>query len=424
MSGDLGLLIHTPLGNILHLADFHFDDSKVGSDISKRRLEEIGKEGVFLLQMDSTNVEEKGKAISESAVEEEIGAIISRTRGRIIVTSFASSIPRIQSVISACEKNHRKLFVSGRSMEKNIEMTERLGYLSVPKGFIHTLKELRHTPDSETVILCTGSQGEEFSALSRIAAGVHTQIKVKPGDTVIVSGSVIPGNERPIANTVNKLFKLGAEVIYGGESADVHASGHAKRGDLTEVFKLIKPKYFVPMHGEWRHLILHAKLALANSVGQNNIFVMENGQVLEFTKFGGRLLKTRIPSGYVLVDGLGVGDVGNIVLRDRQAMAKEGILVAIMTVDAKTGRLLTSPDIISRGFIYMREREDLVQRIRSEVKRLLAEGNEKNQSQNNRSENGRNNWDLTKTLIREELGRFIYNETQRRPMILPVIIEL
>jgi ribonuclease J len=289
-----------------------------------------------------------------------------------------------------------------------------LGYLSVPKGLIHNLKELKHSADSETVILCTGSQGEEFSALSRIAAGIHTQIKIKPGDTVVVSGSVIPGNERAIANIVNKLFKLGAEVIYGGESADIHASGHAKRADLAEVLKLVRPKYFMPMHGEFRHLILHAKLALSCGVKQSNIFVMENGQILEFTKSGGRILKSRVPSGYVLVDGLGVGDVGNIVLRDRQAMAKEGILVAIMTVDGKTGKLLTSPDIISRGFIYMREREDLVQRIRSQVKQLLAKYNETN----------RGNWDLIKTLMREDLSEFIYNETQRRPMVLPVIIEL
>ncbi|HLC38860.1 MAG TPA: ribonuclease J [Patescibacteria group bacterium] len=414
MSGDLGLLIHTPVGRILHLADFRFDDSKVGSDESKARLAEIGKKGVFLLTMDSTNVEEEGKAISEEAVEESIGEIFKKTWGRIIVTSFASSIPRIQSVISACQKNHRRLFVAGRSMERNIEMTERLGYLSVPKNLIYSIKELKNTPDREAAILCTGSQGEEFSALTRVAAGTHHQIRVKAGDTVVVSGSVIPGNERPIANVVNKLFKLGAEVIYGGESAEIHTSGHAKRDDLKEVFRLTKPEYFVPMHGEFRHLVIHAKLALEMGVTPKNIFVMENGQVLEFSQNSAHLSRARIPSGYVLVDGLGVGDVGNIVLRDRQAMAKDGILVAIMTVDAKTGKLLTSPDIISRGFIYMREREDLVHQIRSEVKSLLAKYNEQN----------RGDWATIKTQIREDLGQFIYNETQRRPMILPVTIEL
>lgn len=413
MSGDFGLVIHTPVGRILHLADFKFDETLEGNKASKQRLAQLGRQGIFLLTMDSTNVEEEGKSLTENVVEEEIGSIFSKTKGRIIVTSFASSIPRIQSVVRACQKYHRQLFVAGRSMERNIEMAERLGYLSIPKGLVKNIRELRHTPEHQVAILCTGSQGEEFSALTRIASGEHRQIKLHPGDTVVISGSVIPGHERPIADVINNLFKIGANVIYGGEAADIHASGHAHRSDLVEVMRLVKPKYFLPMHGEYRHLVLHARLAAENGISSGNIFVIENGQVLEVDKNGGRILKTRVPSGYVLIDGLGVGDVGNIVLRDRQAMAKDGILVAIATIDRKNKRLLTSPDIISRGFIYMRENEELVFNIRQRVKQLITQRLQEKPDVN-----------LVKNKLRDDLSDYIFDTTQRRPMIIPVIIEV
>jgi ribonuclease J len=414
MPGDLGLVIHTPCGKILHMADFRFDETAEGNQISKDRLAQLGRQGIFLLTMDSTNVEEKGKSLTENIVEEEIGDIFRRVRGRIIVTSFASSIPRIQSVIRASEKNHRKLFVSGRSMERNIEMAERLGYLSIPKNFIHNIKELKHIPDQNVAIMCTGSQGEEFSALTRIAAREHRQIQIKPGDTVVLSGSVIPGHERPIADTINNLFRLGADVLYGGEAAELHASGHAHRSDLVEAMRLTRPKYFLPMHGEYRHLVLHARLAAENGLSTRNIFVMENGQVLDLDKNGGRIEKVRVPSGYVLIDGLGVGDVGNIVLRDRQAMAKDGILVAIATIDRKNKRLLTSPDIISRGFVYMRENEELVFNIRQNVKKLVTQYLQENP----------NDLNLVKSKIRDKITDYIFDNTQRRPMVIPVIIEV
>lgn len=414
MPGELGLVIHTPLGRILHLADFRFDETAEGNKASKDRLAQLGREGILLLTMDSTNVEEEGKGLTERVVEEEIGDIFQKTKGRLIITSFASSIPRIQSVVRAAQKHHRKLFVSGRSMERNIEMAQRLGYLSIPKGLVHNIRGLKNTPDSQIAILCTGSQGEEFSALSRIAAGEHRQIRLKPGDTVVISGSVIPGNERPIANTINNLFKIGANVIYGGESADIHASGHARRADLAEVMKLIRPKYFLPMHGEYRHLVLHARLGAENGINPKNIFVMENGQILDFDKHGGRIEKARVPSGYVLIDGLGVGDVGNIVLRDRQAMAKDGILVAIATIDRKNKKLLSSPDIISRGFIYMRENEELVFNIRQRIKKLVTQNLQEHP----------NDLNLVKSKIRDKISDYIEGTTQRRPMVIPVIIEV
>lgn len=414
MPGDLGLLIHTPLGRVLHLADFKFDETAQYNQESKDRLARLGREGVFLLTMDSTNVEEEGKSLTENVVEEEIGDIFQRTKGRLIITSFASSIPRIQSVIRATQKHHRKLFISGRSMERNIEITQKLNYLSIPKGLAHNIRGLKNNPDSQVAILCTGSQGEEFSALSRIAAGEHHQIRLKPGDTVVISGSVIPGNERSIADVINNLFKIGADVIYGGEAAEIHASGHARRADLTEVMKLVHPKYFLPMHGEYRHLVLHARLAAENGINPKNIFVMENGQVLDFDQNGGRLQRTKVPSGYVLIDGLGVGDVGNIVLRDRQAMAKDGILVAIATIDRKNKKLLSSPDIISRGFIYMRENEELVFNIRQRVKKLVTQNLQEHP----------NDVNLVKSKIRDKISDYIEDTTQRRPMVIPVIIEV
>jgi len=414
MPGDLGLVIHTSLGRVLHLADFKFDETAQYNRESKDRLARLGREGVFLLTMDSTNVEEEGKSLTETVVEEEIGEIFKKTKGRLIITSFASAIPRIQSVIRSAEKSRRKVFISGRSMERNIEMAERLNYLAVPKGIIQDIRQLKNIPDDQIAIICTGSQGEEFSALSRIAAGEHRQIRLKPGDTIVLSGSVIPGNERSIADVVNNLFKLGANVIYGGEAAEIHTSGHARRGDLAEVMRLVHPKYFLPMHGEYRHLVLHARLGAENGISPKNIFVMENGQVLDFDQNGGRLQRMRVPSGYVLIDGLGVGDVGNIVLRDRQAMAKDGILVAIATIDRQNKKLLSSPDIISRGFIYMRENEELVFNIRQKVKKLVTQNLQEHP----------NDINLVKSKIRDKISDYIEDTTQRRPMVIPVIIEV
>lgn len=413
----VGLAIDTPLGLVVHTADFKFDHTPINeppTDISL--LADFKKRGVLLLISDSTNAEIPGYTISEREVGQSIDQLISQTQGRAIITLFASLLNRIQQVFDAADKHNKKVAIVGRSLIKNTEIATKLGYLRVPKDLIVDPHKINNLPDNQQILLATGSQGEERSALTLISNGEHRQIKIRAGDTVIISASMIPGNERSIYNTINNLFRKGAQVIYGGQSdvLNIHVSGHASQEELKMMLELLKPKYFMPMHGEYRHLITHAKIACSMGVDTKNVFVAENGQILEINENSAQILKKRVPAGYVFVDGLGVGDVGNIVLRDRRAMAKDGVLMAIMTIDAQTGKLLSSPDIISRGFIYMREREDLVHKIRTEAKNLLAKYNEHHRA----------DWALIKTLIREDLGRFIYNETERRPMILPVIIEL
>lgn len=421
---DVALFIKTPIGKVFHLTDFKLDPEKLNFDELKTRLEKIGRDGDLLaLLLDSTNVEMRGTSTSEKVVAGTIMDIVTQAKGRVIVTSFSSSIERIQSVIDAAAKNRRKVAISGRSMEKNINIAMKLGYLKVPEGIVVDIRRIGAMPDNELVIITTGSQGEEYSALVRMAAGEHRHVKIKSGDTVIISASAIPGNERTISNTINNLFREGADVYYGSERP-IHASGHAKREDLFEVIKLTKPKYFIPIHGEYRHLVLHARLAQQAGLEAANTFVVEDGQVVEFGRkilngvetqeVVGRVTPLKVPAGYVLVDGLGIGDVGQIVLRDRQAMAKDGIFVVILTVDHRSGKILTSPDIISRGFIYMREREDLVQQARAEIRKMFAHHNERYPMQ----------WDYTKKAIRDELSEFLYHKTQRQPMVIPVIIEV
>lgn len=414
MPDELGLIITTPVGKFVYIVDFKFDFQNPDERLLFSKLSEIGKTDVKCLFLDSTGAEGEGQSVSEVRVKESIDSIFRETRGRIIVTSFASNISRIQAVLDAAQSNGRKVAVAGRSMEQTIKIASGIGYLKVPQGLIVNIRHINSLPESHTVILCTGSQGEEYAALVRMASGDHRQIKIKAGDTIVLSSSVVPGNERSVADTINNLFQAGAEVIYGGEAAEIHASGHAKAEELKIMISLIRPEYFIPIHGEYRHLVRHAQIAQSLGVDPKKIFVMKNGEIAEFGKEKGQLLKEHVPSGYVLVDGLGVGDVGNIVLRDRQAMAKDGIFVIILTVDHQTGKIVTSPDIISRGFVYMRAREDLIQKSRQEVRKMFAFHNEKYPA----------NWDYIRKMIRDELGEFLYNETQRRPMVIPVIIEV
>jgi ribonuclease J len=411
---ELGLIIDTPLGRIAYLADFRFDKEDPKEEPLKLELEKIGNSGVFCLFMDSTNAESEGQSVSEVRIKDTIESIIAKANGRIIVTSFASSIPRIQSVVEAAIKTNKKVAISGRSMQNSIDIATKLGYLKIPHGIIIDIRQIEHFQKDEIIILCTGSQGEEYAALVRMASGEHRNIKIEPGDTVIVSASAVPGNERAIARTIDNLFREGAEVIYGGERAEIHASGHAKSEDLKLMMKLLRPKFFIPIHGEFRMLVRHAQLARSMGIDASKIFVIENGEIIEFDSNGGRIADGKVPSGYVLVDGLGVGDVGNIVLRDRQAMAKDGIFVVILTIDHTTGKIVTSPDIISRGFVYMRAREDLIQKSRQEVRRMFSHHNEKCPAE----------WDYIKREIRDEMGEFLYKETQRRPMVIPVLIEV
>ena len=408
------LAITTPAGLFVFATDWKFDHTPISgqpTDVSK--LAEISHRGVKGLFSDSSNVEVPGYTISEQIVSETFDKIFKNAPGRVIVTSFASLINRIQQVIDAASHYHRKVAISGRSMEDNIKMAMDLGYLRVPQGLLVDIRRIGQIPDEEVAILCTGSQGEQYSALTRMASGEHRQIKVKPGDTVVISASPIPGNEKSISDVVNNLYREGAQVVMGKE-VDVHVSGHASQEELKMMIGLLKPEYFIPIHGEYRQLFKHAVLAQSMGMENKKIFVIENGQVVEFDKQGGRVAREKVQAGYVLVDGLGIGDVGNIVLRDRQAMAKEGVFVVILTLDHRSGKILTSPDIISRGFVYMRAAEDLIFQARQEVKKIFARHNEKYPM----------NWDFIKKAIREELGEFLFEKTQRRPMVIPVIIEV
>lgn len=411
---DVGIVLNTPEGLVIHIADFKLDPNKIESQKILGKLHEYSERGVKMLLLESTNVEIKSNPIAESVVHDTISSIFQKTKGRMIITSFASSLDRIQGVLNGALKSHRKVAIAGRSMEKAINIAMNLGYLKVPQGILVDIRRTDNIPDDKLAILCTGSQGEEYSALVRMSTGDHKQIRVRKGDTVVISAGAIPGNERTVADTVNNLFRLGADVFYGAEREHLHSSGHAKRDELKLVIATVKPEYFIPIHGEFRHLVLHTRLAQELGVKPEHTFPIEDGQVIEIKDGIAKLSNEKVDASYVLVDGLGVGDVGNIVLRDRQAMAKDGIFVVIMTVDHETGKLITSPDIISRGFIYMREREDLVFKARQEIKKMFTKHNEKYPA----------NWDFIKKAMRQELGDFLYKETERRPMIIPVIIEV
>lgn len=411
---EMGLIIDTPLGRFVYIVDFKIDlkDSEQRPVI--QRIRQIARTEIKCLFLDSTNAEVEGQSVSEIKVKESIDTLIATSKGRTIVTSFASNISRIKAVIEACKTYHKKLAVAGRSMLKNIEIAKRIGYINIPDGVLVDIKHINNFPKEDVVILCTGSQGEEYAALVRMASGEHKQLRIEPGDTIVLSSSVVPGNERAVAETINNLFKQGAEVIYGGEKADIHASGHAKADELRLMMSMMSPEYFIPIHGEYRHLVRNAQLAQSLGINPQKIIVAQNGEVIEFDKEGGKLTNQKIPSGYVLVDGLGVGDIGNIVLRDRQAMAKDGIFVVILTIDHQNGKIVTSPDIISRGFVYMRAAEELIHGARNEVRKLFAMHNEKSPM----------DWDYIKRFIRDDLGEYLFKHTQRRPMVIPVIIEV
>lgn len=410
---EVAILLTTPVGKVLHITDFKLDHTDPAARDLYAKLQALGREGIKLLLLDSTNVERSGAGTSERVVTETIGSIFYKAKGRIIVTSFASSIERLQGVVDNAVRFRRKVALSGRSMEKTVNIAMKLGYMRVPDGTLVDVRRISNLPDNEIAILSTGSQGEEYSAMVRMASGEHRHIQIKKGDTIVISASAIPGNERSVANTIDNLFRLGADVHYGSEQP-IHASGHAKKEDLQLVLAMVQPEYFLPIHGEYRHLVKHAELAQSLGMESDHTFVMEDGAVLEIAEKETKITDETVPAGHVLVDGLGVGDVGQIVLRDRQAMAKDGIFVVIMTVDHKTGKLLSSPDIISRGFVYMRTSESLIADARGEVKKLFARHTERNPMA----------WDYLKHAIRDELGEFLWEHTQRRPMVIPVVVEV
>lgn len=409
----LGLAITTPVGLVFHATDWKIDFTPpFGEPTDMAKLSELASRGVLCLLSDSTNVTMPGYTLSEQVVGKTLEEIFASVQGRIIISSFASRIDRMQHVVTACAKTGRKLALAGRSMERNVNIAMELGYLKVPQGVLVDIRSINSTPDHKAVVMCTGSQGEENSALTRMSSGEHRHIKIKKGDTIILSSSTVPGNERSVESSVNNLYREGAEVITN-KDLDVHSSGHAHREEIKLLLAMLRPEYLIPIHGDYRRFVEHIKLATQVGMKPENGFIVENGQVAEFDSKGGRISDEKIPVGSVLIDGLGIGDVGEIVLRDRQTMAKDGVFMIILTVDGKKGTMLTSPDIISRGFVYMKESEDLIAETRAQVKKTHARLTAK----------GLINWEYVKKELRESVGELLFEKTQRRPMVIPVVIQ-
>ncbi|MBX6352349.1 MAG: ribonuclease J [Thermoflavifilum sp.] len=404
-----GFAIDTPEGLVIHTGDFKFDHTPVdGRPADFHKLAAYGAKGVLALVADSTNAERPGFTPSERTVGAKIDEIIGQAPGRVILATFASNIHRIQMIIEAAERHGRKVAVVGRSMVNNIQIAMQLGYLTVRRNTMIDADDIGKVPPDKLVILSTGSQGEPMSALTRMARSAHRKVEILPGDTVVLASSPIPGNERSVARTVDQLMRVGAHVIYQG----VHVSGHGSQEELKLMLNLVRPKYFLPVHGEFRMQRQHADLATAIGVDPENIFILDNGDVVEFEN-GVARQAARVTAGTVLIDGLGVGDVGNIVLRDRKLLSQDGILVVVVTLAKQTGAILSGPDIISRGFVYVRESEALL----DEANKLVAATLEKMVAENI------NEWSSLKTAVRDTLGRFLYEQTRRRPMILPIIME-
>lgn len=413
IADSVGLAVHTPVGTIVHTGDFKIDYQPVdGELIDLHRFAELGKKGVLVMLADSTNVEREGYSMSESTVGHNFTELFSNAKQRILVATFASNIHRIQQVVNASIQSGRKVAISGRSMVNVINVATELGYLDIPENVLLDIDHIDKYPANRITIITTGSQGEAMSALTRMASSDHRKVDIVPGDTVIISATPIPGNEKLVSRVINQLFKKGADVIYEA-LADVHVSGHAYQEELKLLQALIKPKFFVPVHGEYRHLIQHAQIAEKMGVAKENIFIADNGTVMEFTKDTGKITGT-VMAGRVLVDGLGVGDVGNIVLRDRKHLSQDGLIVVVVTLSKESGLVVAGPDIISRGFVYVRESEDLMEQARSVIKEALVSCEEKKITE----------WGTIKTYIKDNLKEYIYQKTKRNPMILPIIMEI
>ena len=405
--------ITTGAGTILHTGDFKIDCTPInGEMIDLARIGELGKQGILALMVDSTNAERPGYTMSESTVGATFEKIFEGCTKRIVVATFASNIHRVQQIIDAAEKFNRKVAVSGRSMVNLLTTAMELGYMRIPKNILIDLDEISQYPKDRLVIVTTGSQGESMAALSRMAVSEHKQVTIGHDDLVIFSSHPIPGNEKTVSKVINELFKRGADVIY--ESLmDIHVSGHACQEEIKLIIGLAKPKYFVPVHGEVKHL-RHARcLGEKMGIDKKNIFVLETGDVLEMSNDSAKVIGS-VPSGYVLVDGLGVGDVGNIVLRDRKHLAQDGLIVVVVTMNKVNNEIMSGPDIISRGFVYVRESEDLMEEIKSLVTEALKHA----------SNNHKSDWNTMKQQVKSALGNYLFSKVKRRPMILPVIMEV
>jgi len=413
IADSVALAIHTPVGTIVHTSDFKIDHTPIeGEPMDLARFAELGKQGVLLLMADSTNVEREGYTMSERTVGDAFEDIFMDAKGRILVATFASNVHRVQQIINASVKFDRKVAICGRSMVNVVKVAMALEYLSVPEGVLVDIDNIDRYPTEKTVIITTGSQGEPMSALSRMAASEHKKVEITPGDLVIISANPIPGNEKLISRVINELFKKGAEVIYEA-LADIHVSGHACQEELKLIHRLVKPKFFMPVHGEYRHLKQHANLAEKLGMSSDKVFIMDIGKVLELTEDTAKQ-NGNVASGKVLVDGLGVGDVGNIVLRDRRHLSQDGLIVVVITLEGETGNVIAGPDIISRGFVYVRESENLMEKVKEVTKAALLKCEEKK----------KNDWASRKNIIKDTLRDYLYEKTKRKPMILPIIMEV
>ena len=410
---SIGMAIHTPVGLIIHTGDFKIDQTPVDGQVMElNRFAEYGDRGVLLMMADSTNAERPGYTQSEKFVGETFDNEFRYAKNRIIVATFSSNVHRIQQICDTAVRYGRKVAVMGRSMVNVVNISLKLDYLKVPEGLLIDIDEIRNYTNAKIVVICTGSQGEPMSALTRMSMGENRKVQIVPGDTVIISAAPIPGNEKMVSNTINHLYMLGAEVVY--EKANgVHVSGHASQEELKIMHNLVRPKFFMPVHGEYRHLVKHARLAESLGMDRKNIMIAENGAIVELTR--DRIyMNGKITAGNVLIDGLGVGDVGNIVLRDRRQLSQDGIMIVVVGVDSAANQIVSGPDIVSRGFVYVREAEDLMGEAKDVVQAALDKCEENNSTE----------WSALKTAVRDSLGRFLFEKTRRRPMIIPIIMEV
>ena len=407
------LAIHTPVGIVVHTGDFKIDYTPIdGEQIDFGRLAALGNKGVLALMSDSTNSERKGHTMSESTVGDVLDRLFINCHKRIVVATFASNVHRIQQIVNSAIKYNRKIAICGRSMLNVIETARKFGYIKVPDNVFIDIDEIKSYTDDRLVIITTGSQGETMSALKRMAEGEHRKVEITENDLIIISASPIPGNENSVSKVIDDLMKKGAEVIYNALE-DIHVSGHACQEEQKLMISLIRPKYFIPVHGEYRQLIAHSETAKKMDIAPENIFIMTNGRILELNQDEAKLTGT-VPFGKILVDGLGVGDVGNIVLKDRQRLSQDGLIIVVLTMDSTTGMAVAGPDVISRGFVYVRESENLMEEIKNRLRQKVAECEERNIT----------DWASIKSILKEELRSYVYKRTKREPMILPIIMEI
>ena len=413
LAGACSLAIRTPLGTVFHTGDFKFDQTPIDGDPADfASIARVGDEGVLEMLSDSTHAERPGHTLSERIVGEAFSNIFARAKGRIIVTSFASNVPRIQQVVDQSKRYGRKVAFLGRSLQNVVQFARQLGYLDIPEGLVVRLEDVEEFPPEQVCVMTTGSQGEPMSALTRLSVRDHKHFKIVPGDTVVIAATPIPGNEKAVSKTINNLYRLGANVIHGS-TGNAHVSGHASQEELLLMLNLVRPKYFIPIHGEYRMLVTHGRLATQTGVAGDNVFVAENGDVLEFTKDNAEKIG-RTYGGNVMVDGSGVGDVGEAVLRDRKHLAGDGIMMVVVTVDAEEARVVAGPDLISRGVFYLPESGALVDELKEKLSAILADC----------SVEGIRDIGNVKEHIRSGLAKAVFEKSRRRPIVIPVVMEV